>query len=110
MDEFLPGSQFQLIEFFFQKIFHRFHIVVGDLFDFLNPGSIVEAEIPDGLLKLFQSFAGNGHQLRQRQFTEGSEICSFNSYPVTDQGEFAEKIIQLFHFAAVAAINRRNGC
>ncbi len=35
----------RIVEFFFQEVFDRFHIVVGDLFDFLDAAGISDAEV-----------------------------------------------------------------
>ena len=45
MDELLECIKVQLVEFLFQKIFYRFYVVVGYLFNVFNALSIRFAKI-----------------------------------------------------------------
>ncbi|KAF5034181.1 hypothetical protein DSECCO2_598890 [anaerobic digester metagenome] len=85
MQEFLVFAQSHFVKFLLQVIFHRFHIVVGNAFDFLYLCSILKSKIAAERPEFFKIGFGNAVQLGQRQFAKGDKVFNLNKYAIVNE-------------------------
>ena len=88
MDELLERLQPQFIELFFQPVFHRLDVVVGDLFDVLDPLGIFRRELPVKIPQRLDLSWLEALERRQRQAAERDEIFHLHPHPVLVQRAF----------------------
>ena len=88
MDELLERLQPQFIELFLQPVFHRLDVVVGDLFDLLDPLGILRRKIPVEVPQRLDLSWIEALERRQRQPAERDEIFHLHPHPVLVERTF----------------------
>ena len=105
MDPFFQLADTRFVELFFQKIFHRFHIVVGDGYDLFDMLRIFDAEFVQHFPQRRPAFGGEPEKLL---VGEEEKVFDLNQYAVFDQSVFRKKIIKVIYLFAVTAIDGGN--
>lgn len=110
MDELFPFLQPQGVEALLQEVLHSLHIVVGHRFVLLDAAGIVLCKI---LIDGAQCVGGAGRhiaKLLHPALAKGYKIFHLYLHAVTYQCELRKIAVKPRGFAAVTAIDRRNGC
>ena len=109
MDKLPEFREAEVGKAFFQEILHRFDIVVGPAFDFLDPGRVFRREVSVQGTELREEFRIYSGKLGEREFAQGDEIFDFHLYPVTHQGALGEEGGEFLRLSGVSAVDGRDG-
>ena len=98
MDKLLVISQSQHVEFFFQEILNRLHIVVGCLLYLFDTQRIVERKVVVDFADFVEAVFVNARQILERNVAKCYKILTFNQNAVADESEFREIVVERFGF------------
>ena len=116
MNKLFPALQPQAVELLLDEILHGLDVVVCHSLEVLDSLGVGHREVAvDVAQRLIESGAGlpvggsNVDKLRQWQFAQGDKIFYFHLHAVADQGVLGKIAVEMLSFAAVAAVDRRDG-
>ncbi len=110
VDELLEVTKSKRVELFFEKIFHRLHVVVGHLLYVLYPGGILICKVGTYCSQGREKLLRNGLQLLKRQLTQGDEILHLDLHPIANQGILGKITGVAFRLGTITTVDRRNRC
>ena len=107
--EFLEALQAPFLETGLDEVFHRLHIVVGGLFDFLDFLGIGIGKVPVEIPQILELLLGESGEGRDVEVAKGDEVFYFYPETVADQSPFGEVFPQWGGLVCVTAVAGRYG-
>ncbi len=110
VDELSRCGQLGVVgHFFFQPVFHGFHVVVGGALDGLDAGGIVFREVLHQALEHLAGLGGESRQFRQTRVGQADQPGHFDLHAMPHKCGFGQQATQGGGTAAITPVQWRQG-
>ena len=112
MDEFIDGLELGSSgDFLLEKIFDRLDVVIGGALDLFYAFCVTGSEVADDLFQLLVRLRAEGRNFDDLRIgSKCLEPADLDNHPVANESVFTENLPEGFRLAAVASIDRGDGC